>query len=266
MTPTTQPRETRPFTRDDFCVIAAIDNDIIFDACLARSPDVVEGGLQVIEVRNAKTMATAYNQALEKTDARIALLAHQDVYLPRDWLDRAVEALNQLTDDHPEWMVCGPYGVKPNGEHLGRVWDTILGMEFCAKDFAPEEIGSLDELLIILRRETGLRFDEKLPHFHLYGTDIVQMAKAAGGSAFAIELPVIHNNRPIASLGGGYMDAYRYTRRKWRHRLPIWTTVSAISYFPVSLWRAQWRRRKIKDRGAYLHGDVIEIARQLGYE
>ena len=253
-------------TREDFCVIAAVNSDVIFDACLGRSPDIADGTIPVIAKRGAKSMASAYNQGLLEIDARIALLAHQDTYLPKGWLDRAIDRLNSLTQQHPEWMVCGPYGVDASGKHIGRIWDTTLGQEFCAQDFEPTPIESLDELLIILRAESGIRFDEKLPDFHLYGTDIVQIARQMGGSAFAVELPVVHNNRPTASLGGGYMEAYRYVRRKWRAKLPIWTTISAISYFPVSLWRAKWRRRKIKDRGVELQADAVEIAQRLGYE
>ncbi len=255
-----------PFTRQDFCVVAAVNSEAILKACLARSPDIAEEDLRLIVIRDATSMATAYNSALGRTRARIVLLAHQDTYLPRGWLDRAIAGLNALTADHPRWMVCGPYGVQKGGRHIGRLWDTALGQEICAQGFNPAPVDSLDELLIILRRESGIRFDEGLPDFHLYGTDIVQIAKENGGSAFAIELPVVHNNRPIVTLRGGYLDAYRYMRRKWRQKLPIWTTVAALSYFPLSLWRAQWRRRKIKDRGPELHTDAVKIAKQLGYE
>ena len=42
---------------------------------------------------------------------------------------------------------------------------------------------SFDELLIVLRRDSGLRFDEGLPGWHMYGTDIVQTARARLGRA-----------------------------------------------------------------------------------
>ena len=91
---------------------------------------------------------------------------------------------------------------------------------------------SVDELLIVLRIGSGLRFDERLPGFHLHGTDIVQSALHRGLGAFAIDAPVNtftsivvgpslmlrYNNTglsdtiaPYAQCGAGfvYTDGYR---------------------------------------------------------
>src|SRR3546814_14609534 len=62
-------------------------------------------------------------------DAQIVLFAHQDVYLPAGWLDRAIEALSKLAARHPGWAVAGPYGVKADGRHVGRVWDATMGRD-----------------------------------------------------------------------------------------------------------------------------------------
>ncbi len=251
---------------EDLCLIVAVDNDEILGECLRRSPDVASGALPITEIRGASNMADAYNQGLAKTSRAICVFAHQDVYLPQGWLERAVAALNALSERAPDWMVAGPYGVRPNGEHVGRVWDVTMGKELGSSGFAPEQVGSFDELVLILRRERGFQFDPNLPQFHLYGTDLAQSAIAAGRTAWAVELPVVHNNRPIVSLGGGYRDAYLYARKKWRDKLPIHTSICALSNNPLALWRARWRRRKVKSRGPYLQADARDIARQAGYE
>lgn len=251
---------------EDFCLIAAVDNDAVLESCLRRSPDVASGRLPLVVIKDAKCMSAAYNEGLSQTSAAICLLAHQDVYLPDGWLDQAVRTLNELTQMHPEWMVAGPYGITPTGRHIGRVWDVTMQRELGAGGFTPTVVGSFDELLLILRRTEGFRFDENLPHFHLYGTDAVQMAKDLGRSAFVVELPVVHNNRPIVSLGGGYLKAYRYARRKWRRRLPIYTSICALTDNPLPLWRARWRRRHVRARPDHLSADSVEIARQAGYE
>ncbi|WP_338467580.1 glycosyltransferase [Novosphingobium sp. ZN18A2] len=254
------------FTSDDFVAIAAIDNESVLEACLCLSPDIASGRLPLVTIKGAVSMSSAYNCGLDRTDARICLFVHQDVYLPRGWLDRAVDCLNRLTDVHPDWMVAGPYGVRPDGVHVGRVWDVTMGTELGTPGFAPAAVDSFDELLLILRRREGFRFDEALPHFHLYGTDLVQTARDMGGGSWAIELPVVHNNRPIASLGGGYLKAYRYARHKWRDRLPIQTTICALSRSPVPLWRARWRRRHTSERPDTLGADAVQVARTAGYE
>lgn len=254
------------YTADDFVVIAAVNDRDILRACLMRSPDVASGQLAVKTVENARSMATAYNSALAETSAAICLLAHQDVYLPAGWLERAIACLNTLSIQAPNWKVAGPYGVTPAGRHVGRVWDVTMGQENGGRNFDPEPVGSLDELLLILRNDGTLNFDADLPDFHLYGTDIVQTALAMGGTAFAVELPVVHNNRPIASLRGGYAEAYAYTRRKWSSRLPIHTCICTLTYNPLPLWRSQWRRRHVKSRPPHLLADAPTVARAAGYE
>jgi hypothetical protein len=254
------------FSHADFHAIAAVNDDEILRDCLQLSPDIAQARLPLTVIRGAASMAEAYNRGLAETDRRICVFIHQDVYLPSGWLDRAVDLLNRLEQDHPQWMVAGPYGVQKNGSHTGRVWDVNMGCELGEASFEPTPVESLDELLLILKREAGFRFDPGLPHFHLYGTDLVQSALAADRGAFAVELPVVHNNRPYSSLAGGYVDGYRYARRKWRHRLPIFTTICAITYNPIPLWRAQWRRRKVRERPQKLLAGSRDAAQQAGYE
>lgn len=254
------------YSAPDFCAIAAVNDEEILKACLARSPDIVEGRLPLTVVRDAQSMALAYNQGLSRTNAPICVLLHQDVYLPAGWLDKAIQTLNSLTSDDPNWMVAGPYGVRDDGQHIGRVWDANLKRELGRMGFAPTPVGSLDELMLIVRRDADFAFDEALPHFHLYGTDLVQTARAKGRGAYVVELPVVHNNRPWHSLAGGYLDAYRYARDKWRAKLPIYTTVCTLTRNPFTLLRARWRRRHVRAREDYSIGDARDLARRAGYE
>lgn len=247
-------------------IVAAVNNEATLAACLARSPDVVAGRLPLTAIRGASSMAQAYNDGLAQCDGDIVLFAHQDVYLPAGWLDRAQAVLSGLTVTHPDWLVAGPYGVKPDGQHAGQVWDVALGRELGGPGFAPVAIGSLDELLLILRREDGFRFDPALPHFHLYGTDLVQSALAKGRSAWAVELPVVHNCQRVDSLSGGYTRAYRYAARKWRAQLPIPTTICDLTTNPLPLLRAKWRVRKAPPRDGQLLADAAQVARAAGYE
>jgi hypothetical protein len=254
------------FALSDLCVIAAVNDDEILKECLALSPDIADGTLPLTAIRGALTMAEAYNAGLAQNTARICLFAHQDVYFPAGFAARALAAFDRLEQSHPDWMVAGPYGVTKNGAHVGRVWDVNMGRELGGTGFAPTPIESLDELLLIVKRDPGFAFDPDLPHFHLYGTDLVQSAWAQGRQALAIELPVVHNNRPYASLGPGYVAGYNFVRRKWRQRLPITTTICRISYNPLPLWRVQWRRRKVAVRPEKLLAHAPDVARKAGYE
>lgn len=250
----------------DFCAIAAVHDLDILNSCLARSPDIASGRLPLNIQSDAVSSAQAYNRGLEQTRGEFCIFVHQDVYLPAGWLDRAIATLEPLTREHPDWVVAGPYGVRPDGQHVGRVWDVNLGCELGDPGFPPTPVGSLDELLLICRRESGYKFDENLRHFHMYGSDVVQSALATKGTAWAVELPVVHNSRPTTTLRGGYNDAYMFMRRKWRTKLPIHTTVATISNIPISLWRKQWGVFKGKTQRTALLADSVQVAKAAGYE
>lgn len=250
----------------DFCAIAAVNEPAILEACLARSPDISSGRLELNVQLNAHSATQAYNRGFEQTQARFCIFVHQDVYLPAGWLDKAIARIEQLTREHPDWVVAGPYGIRPGGDAVGRVWDVNLRCELGHPGFPATAVGSLDELLLICRRASGYRFDENLRPFHMYGVDIVQSALAMGGSAWAIEVPVVHNNRPTTTLRGGYAEAYMYMRRKWRRNLPIHTTVATISAVPISLWRRQWGVFKARGKRQALLADSVRTAQKAKYE
>lgn len=258
-----------------FALVAAVNDDDILASCLAASPDVVAGRLTITAMRGARNMAEAYNGGLARVRRRlreekgevplIVLFAHQDVYLPEGWLDLAKERLTALSKAEPDWMVAGPYGVGGDGGHVGRVWDGGLECELGEPGFGHAPVVSLDELLLIVRDEDGFGFDPELPHFHLYGTDLVQSALTAGRGAYAVELPLVHNSQRVDTLSGGYTLAYRYARDKWRSRLPIPTTICDLSVNPLHLLRVKWRVRKVARRTGKPARDAAELARLAGY-
>jgi hypothetical protein len=90
-------------------------------------------------------------------------------------------------------------------------------------------VQAFDELLIVLRRAPDLRFDERLPGWHMYGTDIVQTARTAGHGAYAEALPCVHNDRCHGALGADFDEAYRFMQRKWAGALPLGTPITRIT-------------------------------------
>jgi hypothetical protein len=105
-------------------------------------------------------------------------------------------------------------------------------------------VQSFDEMLFVLRRDSKLSFDEALPGWHMYGTDIVQAARAAGGDALAVGLPCIHNDAFKEALGDDFAASYRYMRRKWANVLPLRTPITKISRSGLHLLRGNWQNRK----------------------
>jgi hypothetical protein len=130
-------------------------------------------------------------------------------------------------------------------------------------------IESLDEVMLVIRRGAGLQFDVDLPGFHLYGTDIVQTAKARGLKSYILDAPIVHHSRPTVDLSGGYRRAYGYMQRKWRAVLPVPNLICSIhrSTLPF-LWRNARIRMHYRGRTerAEPTGDPAGIARDLGLE
>lgn len=221
------------------CIVAAaVNDDIVLQNNLLASPMIAE--LKVpVEVRSGFECAGhALNSVLNAIkQEQVAICAHQDVYFPKGWENFLLENISILDKKNEPWSVLGVYGITVNSLRCGRAWSVGLGREVRGDCPAPAEAISLDEIVLIVKGGTGIRFDDNLPGFHLYGTDIVQNAKSLGYKAFIIDAPVVHNSMPVKKLGKDYWRSYMYCRRKWRDRLPISTTVVPLSRFAGALIR-----------------------------
>lgn len=250
-------------------VAAAVNDRMILADCLARSPDIATASLGLKVYEGFETAGLAYNQALDDCDRDWLLLAHQDVYLPTGFAARAIAALDALTSIAPDWAVAGVIGGDGAGDVVGKVWCSGNQRLISGRTSLPARAKTLDELIIIMRPASGLRFDPALPSFHLYAADIILAAEAGGQSCWVIDAPVVHHSRPVVNLGGGYAKAWHYMRRKWQARLPVPNLVCPITRSPLTLWekdlRIRFANRGRRDRGD-APGDPVEIARRLGFE
>lgn len=249
-------------------VAAAVNDRAVLDQCLASSPDIKAGAIALRTYEGYSSASIAYNKALEECDAEILIFAHQDVYLPSQFAAKVDKALGELDRVQPEWAVAGVVGVDSDDALHGRSWSTGLRAVIGSNSSLPAPVETLDEMVLILRTSSGLRFDEQLPGFHLYAADIIQMAASAGRSTWVIDAPAIHHSRPVLSLGGSYTEAWRYMRRKWRDRLPIPNLVCPLTRSRWTLWRNHLRirlkyRRHKERRPPPM--DPALIAERLGY-
>lgn len=227
----------------------------------------MSGTLQLKIYEDYSSAARALNAGLDGSSASIVILAHQDVYLPKGWLDRLISQIDEIERHGENWGVIGLYGRRPNGDEVGRVWSSGLGRVLGDSGFAPAEVVTLDELVLIVRKASGLRFDEGVPGFHFYGTDIVMQGRVRNIPSYVVEAPAIHNGKPVRSLKGAYAEAYRYMQRKWAKHLPIRNLSSDIVWHPVKLWRAQWAGvRRYKNNVGRPQPDAVEVARALNFE
>jgi glycosyltransferase involved in cell wall biosynthesis len=232
-------------------IVVAVNDDATLERNLLASQMVGSGAISVHQQHGAKSAAAAYNAGLDATQGDIVIFAHQDVYFPPGWDMRLRQAIAQVESADPNWALIGPTGVCAQGRHFGRVWSSSQNALVGEVAPSPVPAQSFDELALVLRRSSGLRFDEGLPGFHMFGTDMAQSALAAGQGAYICELPLVHNDRFHDLLRGDFRDAFGYVRRKWRHRLPLRTTVLDVSGTGLDLsihriksWKSIGKRRK----------------------
>jgi hypothetical protein len=234
-----------------------------------RSPDVVAGIASVYVCEGFKSAGAAYNDAIDHCSAAYLVLLHQDVYLPGGFVAELEHRIEELNAHDPNWAIAGTIGMDRNNLVHGQVWSSGMNAMIGKKLDAPAQVETLDELLLVLRVGSGLRFSSDLPGFHMFGTDIVQVARTMNMKSYALQLPVIHHSRRVVGLGKSYWSAYRYLRRKWRRQLPLPNLVCPVHKSMLPLLRREFlirTRYRGKTRGAAPISNPAEIAQQLGLD
>ncbi len=185
---------------------------------------------QVIVLRNPPNAAEALNAGRERAKHEWVVCVHQDVVLPPDWDRQILEQYRLAERRFGPIGVAGVYGVgpviapgssqgRPAVRRIGRVVDRdrvlLHGPDL------PAPVVTLDELLLIIRRDSPLRFDTELG-FHLYGADLCLQAGERGLAVVALEAPCRHNSRNVG-LTESFVRSARVFARKWAGRLPVAT-------------------------------------------
>jgi hypothetical protein len=205
--------------------------------------------------RGFSSASVAYNSALDEAVHDVVIFVHQDVYLPETWFADLGRTLEILEGAGANWGVLGCYGCRKGTDGgLGQVYSRGVGLTGRPIP-APEPIDTLDEIVLIIRKSSGLRFDSRLPHFHLYGTDICMTARARGMVNFAFPGFCVHNTNQLLILPDEFYTCYHYLRRKWACYLPIYTSCIKISFLNEAFYlrrivEAKQRRFGMRSRAA----------------
>jgi hypothetical protein len=190
------------------------------------------------------------------------------MYLPKGWFAAIGNAIETLSREDPVWGVLGVWGAKASGCRAGFVYCTATGRQLGKAFTGAEEVRSLDEVVLILRKSSGLRFDERLPGFHMYGTDICLEAGRQGMKNYAISAFCIHNSNAYKLLPAQFWRCYLFIRKKWKLALPIATPCIEITYSPwpmirwnisqaLSILSGRYKSRKRVDDPARLYQEIV---------
>lgn len=229
-----------------------LENNFLASPCL-RMPH----SHQIILQEGYSSAAKAYNEAIDRSANDLIIFIHQDMILPEPWLSQLWAALDLLEREDPNWGVLGCGGTARDGSGRGHLYS--LGVGMLGEPFErPAEVRVLDEIVLMLRKSSGLRFDAALPHFHLYGTDICLRAESLGKKNYVIPAFSVHNTHYGLILPNEFYQCCRHIRRVWHDSLPVQTPCIRITKFNVPIYGRRMlefylryiRRKKLSSKRA----------------
>jgi hypothetical protein len=226
-------------------IVAVNDRDLLESNFLA-SPCLQQlKGHQVLIQENFRSAAKAYNDGIERAVNDLIVFCHQDILLPKLWLSQLGSALQYLELHDREWGVLGSYGKTQDGRGWGHVYSS--GRDVIGEPLErPVVIQTLDEIVLILRKSAALRFDDSLPHFHFYGTDICLRAASKGMKSYAVSAFCIHNTHQTLVLPKEFYECCRHIKRVWKNYLPIQTTCLRVTRFNFPEYRRKLGEFKLR--------------------
>lgn len=247
-------------------VVCVNKRDILKTNLLASPCLLVPHPHQIILQEGFSSATAAYNDAIEKSVNDLIVFCHQDMFFPAPWITQLASILDCLQIRDPNWGVLGCCGITFDGRLRGYVYSSGVGI--IGEPAEPAEVQTLDEIVLILRKSSGLRFDERLPHFHLYGTDICLRAATRGMKNYAISALCIHNTYQDFDLPKEFFECCQHVKREWRQFLPIRTTCIRIttSNIPIYLRRCEqlyFKHIRRRDKRVFRVADVTRLFEEV---
>lgn len=196
-------------TKTEIGFVVCSNNEKVLRECLYRAPFITNNIHTVIDPESA---AKGLNDGIKASKESIIVCCHQDVILPLDFIDRLTEKLLM----YPDFGVMGVAGRAANFDPAG---GCILadGTPYCERKEA--EVLVLDECLLIIRRDSGLMFNEELTGFHCYGADICLRSALKGLKNYALDISVRHMSQ-TGTAGPGYWQAMAYIKERYAKEFP----------------------------------------------
>ena len=217
-----------------FSFVTCLANREVFDADLLASPTMRGSALSMNWIAVANCPAAAADGLI----VGLIRTKHEcggvgpcvDVYLPNGW-DCCLA--NQLREAERQFGPIGVAGVYGVGQVIAPTdilqplaaqcigWVIDRSRELRDGPELPARVATLDELLLVLRRDSRLCFDPTFG-FHLYGADICLQARERGLAVVALGALCHHNSRSVG-LPEAFFRSAEVFARKWSHRLPVAT-------------------------------------------
>ena len=182
-------------------------------------------------VQNAHEPYSAINQALDEATEPYVIACHQDILLDQGpAFGQLLSQIELLNTKHPDWAVAGNSGNKSNLAGVCHVHDPN-GFHHASP--LPQQVQTLDENFLVIRRASGVRCSRELSGFHLYATDLCLHAAELGFSCYVLDFYFTH-------LSGGNVDSGHFKaglaefRRHWDPKFGMYLVRTPCTFFYLS--------------------------------
>ncbi|MBD5781079.1 hypothetical protein IEN85_16390 [Pelagicoccus sp. NFK12] len=208
-------------------VTASNDNQMLSDNLLKSK--AISSATDVIVQKGYQSASKAYNDAIEKSKTDLIIFTHQDIYLPPNWCSELYKSISILDVNSSKWGVLGVWGVSTSGIHTGFMYCNAFGDKMGQSFESPKEVQTLDEVVLVIRKSSGLRFDNNLHGFHLYGSDLCLTADSMSLKNYVVSAFCVHNSTNYHAFPRDFWSSYKYLRKKWIKKTPIHASCTTIT-------------------------------------
>ncbi len=184
---------------------------------------------------------------------RYLIVCHQDIRLDFDHIDDLRRIIREMNRYDPDWAILGNAGGAAPGKIVVRITDRHYGKDAKIGHF-PARVSSLDENFILVRTDAGIGISHDLSGFHMYGTDLCQIASVLGYSAYVVDFHLRHiggesfgqiGKKTDESPDGLYGIRSELIRKYTRAFRPRWIqSTCTVVHISGSSLRNFWANRK----------------------
>lgn len=198
------------------CFILCVNNDMYLDECvyyINKLEIPTEYEIDIITVRDADSMTSGYNAAMQTSDAKYKIYIHQDVFLIKK--DMIYDIL-RIFEDNNIGMI-GMIGTQKipddgcmwHGERIGRIYTNNI---LCSKEFIASEknekpymqVEAVDGLFIATQYDIIWREDL------FTGWDFYDASQSKEFSASGYKIVVPYMESPWCVHDEGFLNLDRY--------------------------------------------------------
>jgi hypothetical protein len=167
----------------------------------AGAPDAGTEGLELVRIDDQEELsydsfAAALNAGVARASHDLVVVLREGISLGEGWRKRLDGLLDVIEQEDHSWGVAAGRS-RPGGGPGGRSGGHDQSLH-APRAATPEEILRIDERALVLRRSSGLRFDQDLPSADHCGKDLALTAHERGLGVHVLDAPIVEPSSPPA--------------------------------------------------------------------